>query len=272
VSLLSHDRYVAVLAPAGATLVRRRGRGRAEVIDRADSGDRDGPPWAAAADGLERLLAGRKLRRQSLAVVLSSHFARYRLVAWSDEIGSPDELEAYARICFEEVYGAAVAGWALRVSPEAAGRARLAAAVEHGLLDRLRAIAASAGARLESVQPYLMTAFNRLGRGLRAANFLFVVAEPGRTSLLVARDGQWAGVGSTAGADSDAAIDALIAREIELLGLSDDAMPGLFVHAPGRADCVPGTVNGARPQVLAPAGAAPAGTPDAALVMAMAAG
>jgi hypothetical protein len=268
---LSRDRYVAVLAPGGATLVRRRGRGRAEVVDRADSVDRDGPQWFAAADGLERLLAAHKPGRHRLAVVLSSHFARYLLVPWSEEIGSPDELEAYTRIRFEEVYGAVVAGWALRLSPEAAGRPRLAAAIEQGLLDRLLAIAASAGVRLESVQPYLMTAFNRFGRGLRQADFLFVVAEPGRASLLVARDGQWASVGSTSGADSDEAIDALVAREIELLGVSEDAMPGLFVHAPGRADCAPAPVKGARPQVLAPGGAAAAGMPDPALVMAMAA-
>jgi hypothetical protein len=218
------------------------------------------PAWAAAADALASLLSTPQRGGGALTVVLSSQFVRFRLVPWSDAIGTPDELEAYARVCFEEVYGAASGNWALRLSAEATGCPRLAAAIEQGLLERLQAIASAAELRLVSVQPYLMAAFNRLGGTLRGGDFVFVLAEPERSTLLVARAGRWVGVSSNAGGDSDDALSALIARESELQAAAGEALPAVYVHAPGRADCAPRAGNGAAPVTLALAGASSADT------------
>lgn len=259
-SLLSREHCIAVVAPRRATLMRRSGRGKLEALGGAGSdadGERDAGHdgaryggWAAAADGLQQLLDASGVRRGELAVVLSSHFVRFRLVPWSDEIGSPAELESYVRIGFEEVYGPVVAGWALRVSPEAGGRPRLAVGIEQALLDRLQQLAQRAGLRLVSVQPHPVAAYNRLLRRLRRDDFVFAVAEPGRCSMLVARAGRWISVRSNASDDSDAAVIDLLERECELDGLFGDGLPPVYVHVAGRGQDAWPTMLGVAPEPL----------------------
>ncbi|MBD5801741.1 hypothetical protein AZOA_11650 [Azoarcus sp. Aa7] len=248
-SLLSRDNFIAVLAPTRVTLL-RAGRGGPAPCGACDS---EGG-WSGAVDALQGLLREAAPRRGGLTAVLSSHFAHFRLVPWSDAIGSPAELESFARIGFEDIYGPIAAGWALRISPEAAGRPRVAAAIEKALLDRLHTVAQGAGLRLESVQPHLMAAYNRLQPRLARDNFVFAVAEPGRCSVLLARAGRWLSVRSSASADSERAVAALLERECELNGIGDPAAgpaPAVYVHAPGRAAGAWPAVEGIAPQALA---------------------
>ena len=61
------------------------------------SGGRPDTPGQAAA--------APEIGSGDLTILLSNHFVRYWLVPWRDEISSPQEFEAYARICCDEVYG-----------------------------------------------------------------------------------------------------------------------------------------------------------------------
>lgn len=229
-SLLWPEAYTAMLGPASVGLYRSRDR---QWLGSAEFAGGAGLSWPAALEALEPLLAQRAPGRASLRVLLSSHYTRFCLVPWSESIGSPEELDGYARLCLEDIYGDAGEGWSLRLSPEAAGCPRLAVALPEELLGRLRSLAQSAKLRMNSVQPYLMAAFNRHRKTLSGADFLFLVAEPGRGSLLQARDGCWVAVRSVALEASDAALAALIAREGELLSLEERAPEGFFLHAPG---------------------------------------
>ena len=243
-SLLWHERYVAALSPTRVALI---GRGRA-LVGEHDCIGGDSPAWAAPTLALGELLAGNRARRGSLDVVLSGQFARFCLLPWSEDIGSRDELDAYARIRFEELYGAAAAGWSVCVAPAPVGHPRLAAAIDGGLRARLQELAAAAGARLNSVQPYLTVAFDRLRRWMRDDDFMFVVAESGRGSVLAARDGRWLSVRSTAGVEGAPALATLIERESEMLGYEVGAMPSVYLHDPGRARGeAPGAVRGVVP-------------------------
>lgn len=267
-SLLSRDRYIAVLGATGVALFRLQ-QGRFEPLGRVDFATAGTPAASAAADALERLLGAGLHRRGSLSVVLSSHFVRFGVIPWGEQIATPEELEQYARLCFEEVYGSFAEAWTLRLSPEGAGRPRLAAAIERSLLERLQGMTETAGLRLQSVQPYLMAAFNHFARTLPEEEFLLLVAEPGRSAVLLAREGRWAGVRALASDDSDSALGALLEREIELLALDEGGVPAVHVHVPGRAHCTP-DVAGLQPRILdLPQAPAQAGR-DALLVMAMA--
>lgn len=267
-SLLSPDRYLAVLGPTRVHVARRQ-HGQLQSLGSSECCSSDLSDWGEAVAALERLLGGVHGRRGELQVVLSAHFARLTLVPWSDAIGSPDELTAYARLRFEEIYGSEAVGWALQLSPEAAGQPRLAVAIEQGLLERLQALAKAGGLRLVAVQPYLMSAFNRLCRPLAGDDFLFLLAEPERSSLLVARDGRWVAVHSAAGTDSDAALAVLLERESELQELDELTPTAIYVHAPGRPDLAPAAVHGVVPQVLGNALRQPPGQlPDPLWVMA----
>jgi hypothetical protein len=66
-----------------------------------------------------------------------------------------------------------------------------------------------------------------------------VVAEPGRSTLLLAREGRWSAVRSLRIADTDAALASMIARESELHGLNGDKPVDRFVHAPARHSDAP---------------------------------
>ncbi|MFC5697082.1 hypothetical protein ACFPU0_16120 [Pseudomonas sp. GCM10022186] len=226
------EAYTAVLGPQSVGLYRSRDR---QWLGSADVGGVGGPAWPAALAALQPLLERRRPGRASLRVLLGSHYTRFCLVPWSDAINSPEELAGYARLCFEDIYGELDAGWQLCLSPEAAGRPRLAAAMPAELLAQLRVLARAGGMRVSSVQPYLMAAFNRFRPALAADDFLFLVAEPGRGSLLLARGGRWTAVRSVALDGSAAALDDLIARESQLQGLEHEAPAALYLHAPGRA-------------------------------------
>lgn len=243
-SLSWAEERIAVLGTTRLALFRRR-RGALELLGGAEYGHDEGPAWCQAAQALEPLLEG--AGRGALTLVLSSRFVRFALIPWSEQIASPEELEAYARFRYQEVYGACADDWQLRVAPAPAGQPRLAAALERGLLEPLQAALKACGGRLASVQPYLMVAFNRFTGQLPAGDFLFVLAEPGRSTLLLAREGRWAAVRSLAAGDEDAQLLALVERERELQGLEGEARAAVYLHAPGRDGAPP---DGLRPLAL----------------------
>jgi hypothetical protein len=125
------------------------------------------------------------------------------------------------------------------LSAEPAGYDRIASALPQDLLERLRMVVSARGLRLRSVQPYLMAAFNRFDKSLDAGDFLFVVAEPQRSVLLLVREGRWAGVRSVGGSDSDAALNALIGRERQLQASTSERAFNVYLHAPARLDAHP---------------------------------
>ena len=237
-SLLSREQFVAVLGANGVGLGQRQGAathwlGSVGYIDEGFQA------WTVALDTLDRLLAEHSVARAELTVVISGHFSRYCLVPWSEQISSPAELLGFAHLCFEDLYGAPTQPWSLVLSAEPAGYDRIATALPQDLLERLRALVRARGLRLRSVQPYLMVAFNHFDKSLEAGDFLFVVAEPVRSVLLLAREGRWTSVRSVGSSDSDAALTALIGRENQLQASTSERPLNVYLHAPARIDSPP---------------------------------
>jgi hypothetical protein len=127
-----------------------------------------------------------ELKSRRLAVVLSSHFARYAVLRWSAALKSERDWLAFAQHTFASTYGAAAAGWRIRVSAGRAREARVASAVDGALLDALRALP-----QVVSVQPYLMAAFNARRRALGRSRAWFVLQEPGRLTLALIGEERW---------------------------------------------------------------------------------
>lgn len=272
-SLLWRDRYVAVLGPDGAALVRRR-RGWNTPVDFKADCSYAGAPTSAAVTALGNLLSGPEIGSGELTIVLSNHFVRYLLIPWRDEVGNPREFAAFAQICCDQLYGddsPKNVRHLLRSAREKAGSPRLAAVLEAPFLSALENVVAGSRLRLASVQPYLAVAFNRLADQLDQENFFFVVAEPNRSCLLAASHGRWNRVQASAGEDQPQALADLIDREAQLLGLDSEVMPPIFVHAPRQARLDLPACNGVKPTSLdVPIPAALASRADPLLTMAMA--
>jgi len=273
VSLSLRDRYCAVLRPDRVDVVRRQ-RGYKSPIDFKHSvpveSGADDAPWLAPISALQDVIAGSAVASGELTLVLSNHFVRYLIIPWDDNVGSAEEYERYARIAFENVFGEAARTWVVRLSPEKMGAPRLASAIDHELHTALHPIGGSKF-KLVSIQPYLMTAFNRLGDSFRKGDFFFLLTEPGRACVLAAVGGAWQTVRNYAAVD-DASISQLVERELRLLETGDGPVPQLYVHAPGFRQLKLPIVNGVAPRVLAlPAMPGVAPDTDGALSMALAA-
>ncbi|MGE5490671.1 MAG: hypothetical protein ACM31P_05235 [Actinomycetota bacterium] len=268
-SLLWRDRYVAVLTPERAALVRRRGR-KGTFDLRLDAPCPAATPAGAAA-ALAELVKRPEVGRGNLTLLLSNHFVRYLLVPWRSEVRDPAEFAAFADICWDRTYGGDPARRVLRTAREKSGSPRLAAALDADFLAALREAVSQSPLKLMSVQPYLTAAFNRLGSAWRRRDFLFLVAEPDRTCLLAALGGAWKSVRAGSGGDSPENLSTFLEREIRLLGLDEGSMPPVFIHAPRQARLELPPCNGVMarslPLPIPPSLADPA---DSLLTMAMA--
>lgn len=236
-------------------MLARRKRGLGRVIDLkhvepcAIDEDEGAPAWLAPVRALERMLKRQDLAGGDLTVVLSNHFVRYLLLPWNDGIGSREELDNYALASFENVFGEIARAWDVRVAPGPLGAPRVASAIDRELLSIVRQTVAASKLRLESIQPYLMAAYNRLSWHFHRHDFVFLLVESGRACLLASTGKRLQAVRSAAVADADA-VAALLEREMRLLEAGASPAPPVFVHAPDFGKLKLPRFNNVKPQFL----------------------
>ena len=146
-------------------------------------GDRE--PWRGALEALKRKVSTLK-NRTDVSVVLSNHFVRYALVPPSDGATADEEL-ALARFHFARIHGERAKSWEVRLSGE------IACAIDAALLSGLKEIS-SKNARIVSVQPYLMHAYNQWRPRIPREGAWLVLAEPERVCLARLSVHGWASV------------------------------------------------------------------------------
>ncbi|MDE3011253.1 MAG: hypothetical protein KGI67_10235 [Pseudomonadota bacterium] len=225
-------------------LVRTQGLLRTEVAaaevftvagdDKAAEGSR---AWEAPLATLRTALPRFARRGEALTVVLSNHYSHYILLPALPSLSSSEEDDAYARHTFREVYGEAASAWTVRVSGDSPKVARVASAIEDSLLDALQRAARDAGVRLESVQPFLMTAYNAFHSELARRTAWFALYEPGRVCIsLCSRGGLHSVRGCPAGDAWRTELPLLLDREARLQELEGEAVPTqAFVFHPSQA-------------------------------------
>ena len=140
-------------------------------------------------------------RRAHVTVVLSNHYVRYAIVPGGGAASAEEEI-ALARFHFTKIHGERAKEWEVRVSEG------LACAIDAALLREIRPLF-KGKARLVSVQPYLMHAYNGARRKIPREGAWLVLAEQGRTCLARLAAKGWAWVHN--GPEGD--VEALIERE-----------------------------------------------------------
>jgi hypothetical protein len=236
VSLLSRDRVVIGLAPDALALVLLEGSRRRRVygsrVVRYDAA-LGVESWRSAVEALREVAADLEDVKADVTVVLSNHFVRYALVPPGDGLDPGDEELAYARYCFARIHGARSKSWEVRMTGGAGSADRLASAIDAALLEGVRGCFPARGRlRLASVQPYLMSAFNRWRGSMRLDSAWFLLVEPQRFCLGLLQQGRWAAVrNSRARRDAPRQWCELLEREQHLAACAE-APASAYVHAP----------------------------------------
>ena len=182
-SLLFPERRLIGLAPAEVTL-----DAKSLACDPASGAE----SWQGAVATLRALpIPG----RCSVTVVLSNHFVRYALVPWSGALSSPEEEDAYVRHHFARIHGERAKSWALRWTQSARGAPRLASAIDASLIEALRKIFPAGGkARLASVKPNLVAAYERCRGAIPASGAWLAVTEQHRACVALHGQGRFLAV------------------------------------------------------------------------------
>jgi hypothetical protein len=174
--------------------------------------------WTAALEALPELLKG----KSGLAsVVLADQFVRYALLPHNETLRGADDWSALARHRFSVLHGPRADEWDVKVAQTAPSGARLACAVDRGLMEQLAGIFVKSQLRLASVQPFLIAAFNRIRRRVGNGSCWIVVEETGRLTLALIQRGAWVAIRARR---SDAQwrnhLSEILERESAFLGLS----------------------------------------------------
>jgi hypothetical protein len=180
------DRLLVSLAPNRVALARVRGRWRPKLISKQVM-ESDQP-----LDALRSAVAALGKKRLQATVVLSNRFVRYAVVPCDAAVSGPEEELALARFHFSRIHGERAKGWDLRLSDGPSGAARLASAVDAGLVAAIRGCFPSgSGAKLVSVQPYLMAAYNRWRDAIAREDAWLVLPETDGACLAYATRAGW---------------------------------------------------------------------------------
>jgi hypothetical protein len=216
VSLLWRNHLRISLAPD--RLVLRANKSRTSTV--AVQALASGVEWRAPLEAIPGVLA--TYRNHDVSIVLADQFVRYVLLPWSAALKSEAQWLALARHRLAAVHGAAAADWEVKITETAAQGPRLACAVDRALVEAITALFTAARARLVSVQPFLVAAFNRIRRAIGTGSCWLVVEEPGRLTVAFIRRGVWLAVRSRrADRGWRAQLPELLERESAFLALTE---------------------------------------------------
>jgi hypothetical protein len=176
--------------------------------------------WRAAVDAVPGVVDSYK--NHDVSVVVADQFVRYALLPWNAALKTEEQWMTLARHRLSAVHGAAAAQWQINLTETAPMGPRLACAVDRELVEELAAKFVAASARLVSVQPFLIAAFNRIRSTIGNSSCWLLVEEPARLTLAFIQRGVWVAIRSRR-VDSRwrAALPEMIERESAFLALSE---------------------------------------------------
>jgi hypothetical protein len=176
--------------------------------------------WRAAVEALPAALSG--FKNHDVSIVVADQFVRYLLLPWNSALKTDEQWLTLARHRFTTVHGVGAVDWEVKLTETAPTGPRLACAVDRELIEELTAKLAAANARLVSVEPFLVAAFNRIRSKIADGSCWLVIEEPGRLTLACIQRGVWVAIRSRRTDERwREALPALIERESAFLALSE---------------------------------------------------
>lgn len=191
------------------------------------------PRWDSLRAALASLIAPEEAMHARAQVVLSNSLVRYAVLPWHSALAGPEQDRIFLAHRFRQLYGDSAVTWQLRCEYASAGRARLASAVDPGLVDAIEDALRARGIKLKSVVPALADTVNRNRTRIGSSSAWLVCYEEGW--LCLARWHQWEWIAARslrAGAGWRCGLPAMLARE-ECLHDAPEEATTLYVDAGG---------------------------------------
>ena len=165
-------------------------------------------------------------------VVVADHpWARYAVVPWpATRLDAAGRL-THARYVLGDIYGEAVADWALTLADTPPGHSYVACAMPATLRSALEDTLAPARLALVSLQPQLVVAFNACRHRLPADDTWFVSVDAGSLSAVHLSNGAWDRV-HMARLSPDWSVELERLQAFGRLTRAAGAVGRMFVHAP----------------------------------------
>ena len=198
------------------------------------------PKWQSAISELDGLFSQLKLSKNTpVTIVLSSDFVRYLMLPAQPIAMSYAEKTAYANAAFHEVYGMAVNDWHIKCHDAAPHESTIAVAVDAQLITALNQLAVKYQLKLNSVQPYVMAAFNSLIKQTAQTNGYLVLTENSKLLLLQLQKGacqqlRTVAISHAEDGDWQADLNRAIQRELVLNDNLPEANKQLLIYAPAQ--------------------------------------
>jgi hypothetical protein len=145
--------------------------------------------WTAPLEELKRCLEG--TAGAEAIITVSNHFVRYSVLPAQKDITNPAELNTYAEFHMREVFGERTSAWILSIGAWDPCNGGVCAALDRGLVEQLEELAAHSKVRLQYIEPYLTSAFDRFRKRFHDNRSWFVLIEDGRLCLALLEDGTW---------------------------------------------------------------------------------
>lgn len=240
------DKLQIVLAPERVTITRQNGGFRPGAITSKTmpcaAPEQGEHAWQPAIRALQELLKKNDVANTKADMLLSNHFARYQLINTQPDLNDFEEEQAFVRFSFSEVYGDEVNHWQLRWGSGLQIAPQVASAIDNGLIEQIESMLAAAGVKLNSLQPYLMGAFNYVRKLVDTKPHWLVLVEPGSACVGFMHSGDWQLLHSSRlGADWATDLPRVLGREFQMVGPVGERSQMIV--------CLPGYID---PKRLAP--------------------
>jgi len=225
------DRIRIYLHPQQLTMVRLSGWLKTKVVAKAElSGWEPSTDYNHALNALSQELKKVEWQQAKTSVILSGHGMHYRVAPWHAEL-THDEQEALLRHRYTEVFGAKAAFWKISFCDAGFAKQGLAAAIDHVLLDQIKAIFTASTLTFDVIEPSLMAAFNASRQKIHAENTWFILLEAGLLTAGLINENGWVGVRSmSSGTEQLATLEIQLKNWAMQFGV-DDRQSSVFVFS-----------------------------------------
>ena len=157
-----------------------------------ESVEMQAPAWQKATVELESIFSAMQIKPGTrLNMTLASEFVRYlSLPPLQIRMNAAEKL-AYVSAAYQDVYGSTVNNWEIKLHDAPANEATLAAAIDKKLVTEINQIALKHQLILNSIQPFLMRAFNALASQIGNTSAYLVIVESKRLLLINLQNGKY---------------------------------------------------------------------------------